>query len=172
MSKLETRMHRLLALNLSIMLDPMETVTTGKITHLLLRVVDVQLVVNYSVDRPSHLHQRRQQPLRPRDRFRRQPMKSPCHWGIYFTWLIIPAIRDQTRHAASYFKTCLKKAKLVGALVAGIVVLLLLPMIDGTPVVKHLVKLVSLFVKSVVFGASCNDPSRHSVAYFSICYLV
>ena len=35
MSKLETHLHRLLALNLSIMLDPMETVTTGKITHLI-----------------------------------------------------------------------------------------------------------------------------------------
>jgi len=165
-------MHHLLALNLSIKLDPMETVTTGKITHPLLRVVDAQLEVKYSVDHHSHLLKQRQQALRPRDRFRPQPMKSPCHWAIYFTWLIIPAILDKTRHAASYFKTCLKKAKLVGALVAGIVVLLLLPMIDGTPVVKHLVKLVSLFVKSVVYGASCNDPSRHSVAYFSICYLV
>ena len=53
MSKLETRMHR--ALNLNIKLVPMETVTTGKITHLLLRGVDVQLEVNYSVDRLSHL---------------------------------------------------------------------------------------------------------------------
>src|SRR6266480_1329215 len=172
MSKLETRIHRLLALNLSIMRDQMETVTTGKITHLLLRVVDVQLEVNYSVDRRSHLRKQRQQPLRPPDPFRRQPMKSPCHWGIYFTWLIIPAIRDQTRHAASYCKTCLKKAKLVGALVAGIVALLLLLMINGTPEVKHLVKLVSLFVKSVVYGVSCDNLSTHSVAYFSMYFLV
>src|SRR2546429_2364181 len=150
----------------------METVTTGKITHPLLRVADAQLEVNYSVDHHSHLLKQRQQPLLLRDRFRPQPMKSPCHWEIYFTWLIIPATLDQTRHAANYFKTCLKKAKLVGALVVGIVVLLLLLTIDGTPVVKHLVKLVSLFVRSVVFGASCNDPSRHSIAYFSIRYLV
>src|SRR5437660_9410427 len=101
----------------------METVTTGKITHLLLRGVDVQLEVNYSVDRRSHLRKQRQHPLRPQVRFRPQPMKSPCRWAIYFTWLIIQAILDQTRHAASYFKTCLKRARLAGALVAGIVAL-------------------------------------------------
>jgi hypothetical protein len=56
MSKLEIRMHRQLAPILSIKLDPMETVTTDKITHLLLREVDVQLEVNYSVDHLSHLH--------------------------------------------------------------------------------------------------------------------
>ena len=166
MSKLKIRMHRQLALKLSIKLDPMETVTTGKTTHLLLREVDVQLEVNYSVDRLSHLRKRRQHPLRPRDRFRLQPTKSPCHWGIYFTWLIILAILDQTRHAASYFKTCLKKAKPVDVLVAGIVALLLLPMIDGIPVVKHLVKLVSLFVKSVVYGVSCDAFQQTSRCIF------
>ena len=100
--------------------------------------------------------------LQPRDPFRPQHTRSPYHWGIYFTWLIIPATLDRTRRAACYFMVWLKKAKLVDVLVVGIAARSLLPMIAGTPVVKHLVKLVSLFVKFVVYGVLCDDSSTNS----------
>jgi len=69
-----------------------------------------------------------------------------------------------TKHAACYYKTCLKKAKQVAVPVAGIVALLQLPMIVGTLVAKRLVKLVSLFAKSVVYGVSC-DALQYIMSY-------
>ena len=163
-------MHRPQALNINP--DQMAIVTTIKTTHFLLKEAGVQLAVNYSDDRRSRLHRGPRHPLQPRDPFRPQHTRSPYHWGIYFTWLIIPATLDRTRRAACYFMVWLKKAKLVDVLVVGIAARSLLPMIAGTPVVKHLAKLVWLFVKSVVYGVSCNDLSTNSLSYFSICYLV
>src|SRR5260370_19079332 len=164
MSTLEALMHRQQALNIN--QDPMAIEATVKITHLLLREAGAQLVVNYSGDRRSSRSRRSRRPRHPlllQDPFRPQPTKSLCHWEIYFTWLIIPGTLDQTRRAACYFMVWLRKAKPVDVLVVGIAAPSLLPMIAGTPVVKHLVKLVSLFVKSVAYGVSCDDLSTNSV---------
>src|SRR5215467_13097119 len=49
------------------------------------------------------------------------------------------------------------KARPVAVLVAGIVALLPLSTIVGTPVAKSLAKLVLLFVRYVAFGVLCDD---------------
>ena len=41
-------------------------------------------------------------------------MKSPCPWGIYFTWLIIPVILDRTRHAAQLLQNLSEESKAGG----------------------------------------------------------
>src|SRR5713101_2315109 len=161
MSTLGAILHRQQALNIN--QDPMAIVATVKTTYLLLREAGAQLVVNYSGDRRSRHSRRPRHPLLLQDLFRPQPTKSLYHWEIYFTWLIIPGTLDRKRRAACYFMVWLKKAKPVDVLVVGIAARSLLPMIAGTPVVKHLVKLVSLFVKSVVYGVSCDDLSTNSV---------
>jgi hypothetical protein len=147
--------------------DQMVIVTTVKTIHLLLKEAGVQLVVNYSDDRPSPLHSRPRHPLRHQDPFRLQPTRSPYHWGIYFIWLIIPATLDLKRRVACYFMVWLKKAKLVDVLVVGIVAPLLSLMIAGIHVARHLVRLVSLSVKSVAYGVSCKILSTSTTWIFS-----
>src|SRR6266581_5841867 len=169
MITLEAPMHRPQALNINP--DQMAIVTTIKTTHFLLKEAGVQLAVNYSDDRRSRLHRGPRHPLQPRDPFRPQHTRSPYHWGIYFTWLIIPATLDRTRRAACYFIVWLKKAKLVDVLVVGIAAPSLSLMIAGTHVARHLVKLVSLSVKSAAYGVSCEDPVTSAAQIFS-CFAI
>jgi hypothetical protein len=130
---------------------------SDRTTHLISREEGVLLAVNYSVDRRSHLHNRYRQPMSHRAPRRRPRTKSPCRWGTCFISLIIPATLDRTRRVACYSNTWLMKAKQADVLVAGIAAPLPLLMIAGTLVAKHSVKLVSLSVKSVAFGASCDN---------------
>jgi len=144
-------------------LHPTEIVASDRTTLLISREEGVLLAVNYSVDRRSHLHNQYPQPMSHRAPLRRRRTKSPCRSGICFTSLIIPATLDRTRRVACYSNIWLKKAKQADVLVVGIAAPLLSLMIAGTLVAKHSEKLVSLSVKSVASGASCDNlqPTPH-----------